>query len=82
MPERRLLLAAVLVLAGCRGMTSSKPPIHPNPSMFNQPKARPQSESDFFYDGANMRAPVPGTVARSTMACRAPSILTRSAGST
>jgi mono/diheme cytochrome c family protein len=64
MPERRLLLVAAVVLASCRGMTSSKPPIHPNPSMFNQPKARPQSESDFFYDGANMRAPVPGTVAR------------------
>jgi mono/diheme cytochrome c family protein len=64
MPERRLLLVAVLVLAGCRGMTSSKPPIHPNPNMDQQPKARPQSESDFFYDGANMRAPVPGTVAR------------------
>ena len=64
MPERRLLLVAVLVLAGCRGMTSSKPPIHPNPNMDQQPKARPQSESDFFYDGASMRAPVPGTVAR------------------
>ena len=64
MPERRLLLVAVLVLAGCRGMTSTKPPIHPNPNMDQQPKARPQSESDFFYDGANMRAPVPGTVAR------------------
>jgi mono/diheme cytochrome c family protein len=45
-------------------MTSTKPPIHPNPSMFHQPKARPQSESDFFYDGASMRPPVPGTVAR------------------
>ena len=45
-------------------MTSTKPPIHPNPSMDQQPKARPQSESDFFYDGASMRAPVPGTVAR------------------
>jgi mono/diheme cytochrome c family protein len=32
--------------------------------MDNQPKARPQSESDFFYDGASMRVPVPGTVAR------------------
>jgi len=45
-------------------MTSSKPPIHINPSMHNQPKALPQSESDFFYDGASMRQPVPGTVAR------------------
>jgi mono/diheme cytochrome c family protein len=45
-------------------MTSTKPPIHVNPSMDNQPKARAQSESDFFYDGASMRVPVPGTVAR------------------
>jgi mono/diheme cytochrome c family protein len=45
-------------------MTSSKPPIHLNPSMDNQPKARAQSESAFFYDGASMRQPVPGTVAR------------------
>jgi mono/diheme cytochrome c family protein len=60
-------VAALLLVApsvGCRGMTSSKPPIHVNPSMDNQPKARPQSESDFFYDGASMRVPVPGTVAR------------------
>jgi mono/diheme cytochrome c family protein len=65
MPDRKLLLSAlVLALGACRGMTSTKPPIHPNYSMFSQPKARPQSESDFFYDGANMRAPVPGTVAR------------------
>lgn len=62
------LLMALVALgpfgSGCRGMTSSKPPIHPNPSMDNQPKARAQSESDFFYDGASMRVPVPGTVAR------------------
>jgi mono/diheme cytochrome c family protein len=45
-------------------MTSTKPPIHLNPSMDNQPKARAQSESGFFYDGASMRMPVPGTVAR------------------
>lgn len=58
------LVAVVAVGAACRGMTSSKPPVHLNPSMDNQPKARAQSESDFFYDGASMRPPVPGTVAR------------------
>jgi mono/diheme cytochrome c family protein len=58
------LLAVAALTPACRGMTSTKPPIHINPSMDNQPKARPQSESDFFYDGASMRAPVPGTVAR------------------
>jgi len=70
MRERRLpgaLLAGVLLVgatAGCRGMTSSQPPIHLNPNMDHQPKYRPQSESGFFYDGAAMREPVPGTVAR------------------
>jgi hypothetical protein len=60
------LLAGLLVLgsAGCRGCTSSQPPIHVNPSMDHQPKYRPQAESAFFYDGATMRPPVPGTVAR------------------
>jgi len=57
-------LLSIVGLAGCaRGCTSSRPPIHPNPSMDNQPKVRPQSASRFFYDGASMRAPVPGTVA-------------------
>jgi mono/diheme cytochrome c family protein len=65
---RRLLgvivLTSVVPLAGCaRGCTSSRPPIHLNPSMDNQPKARPQSASTFFYDGSSMRQPVPGTIA-------------------
>ena len=48
---------------GCaRGCTSSRPPIHLNPSMDDQPKVRPQTASTFFYDGASMRQPVPGTV--------------------
>ena len=58
------LVLASLVVSGCaRGCTSSRPPIHLNPSMDNQPKARPQSASTFFYDGSSMRQPVPGTVA-------------------
>jgi mono/diheme cytochrome c family protein len=65
----RLMLAALTLtclvpLAGCaRGCTSSRPPIHLNPSMDDQPKVRPQTASTFFYDGASMRQPVPGTVA-------------------
>jgi hypothetical protein len=56
-------LTCVIALTGCaRGCTSSRPPIHPNPSMFNQPKALPQTASTFFYDGASMRQPVPGTI--------------------
>jgi mono/diheme cytochrome c family protein len=52
-----------LVASGCaRGCTSSRPPIHVNPSRFDQPKVRPQTASEFFYDGSSMRQPVPGTV--------------------
>lgn len=60
------ILASCLVgLSGCmRGCTSSRPPIHPNPNMDHQPKYRAQSASQFFYDGASMRQPIPGTVAR------------------
>ena len=67
MAERRLvgvLALLALAAAGCRGWTSSQPPVHVNPSMYHQPKYRAQAESGFFYDGATMRAPVPGTVAR------------------
>jgi len=63
----RLALIVGLTLAnvGCvRGCTSSKPPIHLNPNMDSQPKAKPQAESAFFYDGATMRQPVAGTIAR------------------
>ena len=59
-----LTFVAIVPLAGCaRGCTSSRPPIHLNPSMDNQPKVLAQSASAFFYDGASMRQPVPGTVA-------------------
>lgn len=58
-----LVLTCAVGLAGCaRGCTSSRPPIHLNPSMDDQPKVRPQTASTFFYDGASMRPPVPGTV--------------------
>jgi mono/diheme cytochrome c family protein len=59
-----LVFVSAVVVSGCaRGCTSSRPPIHLNPSMDNQPKVRPQAASTFFYDGASMREPVPGTVA-------------------
>jgi mono/diheme cytochrome c family protein len=58
-----LALASIVPLAGCaRGCTSSRPPIHLNPSMDDQPKVRPQTASSFFFNGASMREPVPGTV--------------------
>ena len=58
------LALALLALSGCRGCTSSRPPIHPNPNMYNQPRYEPQTSSAFFYNGQEMRPPVPGTVAR------------------
>ena len=59
-----ILLAAVLVLAGCRGMHSDDPPIHPNLNMDFQEKFEPQEANPFFENDAAMRQPVPGTVKR------------------
>jgi mono/diheme cytochrome c family protein len=58
------LAALVATLGGCRGCASSRPPLHLNPNMDRQPKYLPQAESAFFADGATMRRPVEGTVAR------------------
>ncbi len=58
-----LALTSFVATAGCaRGCTSSRAPIHLNPSMDDQPKVRPQTASTFFYDGVSMRQPVPGTI--------------------
>jgi mono/diheme cytochrome c family protein len=58
-----LVFTSLFALTGCaRGCTSSRPPIHLNPSMDDQPKVLSQTASDFFYNGASMREPVPGTV--------------------
>ena len=60
---RALAFTSLVALSGCaRGCTSSRPPIHINPSMDDQPKVLPQTASTFFYDGASMRQPVPGTI--------------------
>jgi mono/diheme cytochrome c family protein len=59
-----LAFCSLFALSGCaRGCTSSRPPIHLNPSMDDQPKVSAQTASDFFYNGASMREPGPGTVA-------------------
>jgi mono/diheme cytochrome c family protein len=59
-----LALVAAAFAVGPRGRPFSKPPIHLNPNMDKQPRAEPQAASAFFFDGAEMRPPVAGTVAR------------------
>jgi mono/diheme cytochrome c family protein len=60
---RTVVLLSLVAVTGCaRGCTSSRPPIHINPSMYSQPKVLPQTSSDFFYNGQGMRDPVPGTI--------------------
>ena len=56
--------AALVMLTGCRGMVSEKPPIHPNLNMDFQEKFDPQEANPYFADGRAMRTPVAGTVAR------------------
>jgi hypothetical protein len=59
------LALVLLAFSGCaRGCTSSRPPVHLNPNMDVQPRYEPQAASAFFYNGAAMRPPVAGTVAR------------------
>lgn len=72
MHRRALMLVALLLLllttVSCvRGCKSRRPPIHPNPNMDQQPKLLAQASSDFFFDGKEMRPPVPGTIARGEM---------------
>lgn len=59
-----ITLLFVLVLAGCQGAISDKPPVHLNQNMDFQERFDPQEANAFFADGRAMRAPVPGTVAR------------------
>jgi len=60
-----LLLAGSLV--GCRGMRSERAPIHPNLNMDFSEAFQAQNANPFFADGAAMRTPVPGTVARAQL---------------
>jgi len=62
-PHLAALAVLLVVLGGCRGCTSSRPPIHLNPNMDYQPKYQAQEASEFFPDGAAMQAPPVGTVA-------------------
>src|SRR5688572_28045954 len=79
-----LALAGVAAfgLAGCRGTTSPKPPIHPNLNMDFQERFEEQEANPFFADEAAMRQPVPGTVARGRLriTANAPVLMGRTAG--
>ena len=61
-----LTASALALLAlgagGCRGERSDNPPRQFFPDMDDQPKWRPQSESNFYADGRTMRPRVPGAV--------------------
>ncbi|MFH1699382.1 MAG: cytochrome c [Candidatus Zixiibacteriota bacterium] len=60
-----IILMSLIVLMGCaRERPSGNPPIHLNPNMDDQEKVKPQSANSFFEDGASMRNPVAGTIAR------------------
>ena len=58
------ILLVGLMLSGCRGSISEKPPIHPNTNMDFQQRKEAQEVNNFFLDGRSMRQPVEGTVAR------------------
>lgn len=62
-------LAATLITAlgatmlpGCRGDRSEKPPRQFFPDLDDQPRWKPQTQTEFFADGRSMRQPVKGTV--------------------
>src|SRR3989338_6592659 len=65
-----MTMAIVLLLSGCRGWTSTEPPVHPNPNMDTQIKYKPYRESEFFADKRDMRPRVPETVARGDLSGR------------
>lgn len=58
------LLGAAVLLSGCRGQTSRKPPLWIMHGMEFQPRYNAFEGNDFFADGRNMRTPPAGTVAR------------------
>ena len=59
-----MLLLSVVGTAGCRGQTSTQPPIVPLRNMFDQDRYDAQEPSAFFTDKRAMRTPVADTVPR------------------
>jgi mono/diheme cytochrome c family protein len=58
------LLGAAVLLSGCRGQTSRKPPLFIMHGMEFQPRYNAFEGNTYFEDGRNMRTPPEGTVAR------------------
>lgn len=58
------LCYVLLAAAGCRGQTSTDPPITVLRDMFNQDRYSAQAESQLFADRRTMRTPVKGTIPR------------------
>ena len=59
-----IIALALILIIGCRGDHSTKPPIHLNPNMDSQDKFKAQSVNPFFTDSSTMRLPVEGTIAQ------------------
>jgi mono/diheme cytochrome c family protein len=55
-------LALPILLAGCRGMVSERPPIHLQQNMDQQTRVDPQEPADLWADGRSVRPLVAGTV--------------------
>ncbi len=60
-----IVLSLGAMLLGCaRGLPKEDPPIRLLQNMYSQEKYKAQAQNNFFEDGAAMRMPVAGTVAR------------------
>jgi len=59
--------AFAMLLSGCWGQISRKPPIHPNKNMDHQKRFEDQEPSEFFADGRSTRPYVAGTVQAADM---------------
>ncbi len=51
-------------VAGCRGQTSSEPPVQLERNMYDTERYNPEAYASFFPDHRTMRTPVEGTIAR------------------
>lgn len=58
----KAILVLLVFLAGCRGQTSSKPPILPIRNMVDQSSYGPQSPNQHYADKRSYRSPVQDTI--------------------